>query len=170
MTIFNNINDFYNNLGLVLRWVGLTIEIITVLFVTIPKTREIIKQWLRKISGYEALRQDFKNNRQEVNGVIEKMSNNITNIDEKLTNHMELDKLKLEGLLNSLKDSLLSSFHFYEGRGYITLEELEVLGDVYNSYVVLGGNGLIQTRWEQIICKLPAKPPKKDIKKENKKG
>jgi hypothetical protein len=62
--------------------------------------------------------------------------------------------------MNGLKDSLLSSFHFYEDRGYITLEELEVLSDVYNSYIELNGNGLIQSRWENVICKLPAHPPK----------
>lgn len=165
MEIFNTIDNFYTHLGSVLRWVTLTLEIITVLFVAIPKTRDVLKAWLRRASGYEALRNDFNENRTEVNEIIDKMRQDIFSINQKLTDHTQLDALKLEGLMNSLKDSLLTSFHYYEERGYITLEELEVLGDVYNSYTALNGNGLIKTRWEQSICKLPFKPPKKDIKK-----
>lgn len=169
MEIFNTIDNFYAHLGSILRWVTLTLEIITVLFVAIPKTRDVLKAWLRKASGYEALHNEFNKNRTEVNEVIDKMRQDIFSINQKLTDHTQLDALKLEGLMNSLKDSLLSSFHFYEERGYITLEELEVLEDVYNSYSALGGNGLIQIRWEQNICKLPSKPNKMETKKDNKK-
>ena len=165
MDFFNTVDSFYNTLGVVIRWAGLTIEVITLIFVTIPKTREILKKWLQKASGYEALKNEFVSNRTEVNGIIEEMRERIDTINENLNTHTKLDSLKLEGLMNSLKDSLLSSFHFYEDRGYITLEELEVLGDVYNSYTALGGNGLIQTRWTENICKLPSKPPKKTPKK-----
>ena len=160
---FNDfVSNIYTHLSDTIKWIGLLIEIISLVCVTIPKTRNALKAWLKKVTGYNRVYEEIGKTRKQVNDTVSKMQTQVEDINTKLTNHIELDNLKLEGLMNSLKDSLLSSFHFYEERGYITLEELEVLDDVYKSYTSLGGNGLIQTRWNEVICKLPPKPPKKN--------
>ena len=160
MEFNETLTQIQTNLSGIIKWIGLIIEIITIVCVTIPKTRQVIKTWLKKVTGYDKIRKEISESRTETNEAITKMQDQVTEINNKLSNHIELDNLKLEGLMNSLKDSLLSSFHFYEDRGYITLEELDVLKDVYESYTALGGNGLIRTRWQEVICKLPHKPKK----------
>lgn len=146
--------EIYSLLSGAVRWLGLIVELLGILAVILPQSRKALTKFIRKLSGYSELQ---KHN-EEVNKKMEGYSNQLNDLSNKLDSHMSLDELKMNGLMNGLKDSLLSSFHFYEDRGYITLEELKVLQDIYEAYTNLGGNGLIKSRWENVICKLPSKP------------
>lgn len=153
----------YEYINIFLKWGTLIFEVIAFLSLIIPKTRKALGKLCRRISGYEELHNELTTIKEQVNKVDEKIASvdeKIKVVDTNLNDHIKLDELKLEGQMNGLKDSLLSSFHFYaEDRGYITLEEFDVLQDVYNSYIALNGNGGIKSRWENVICKLPSQPP-----------
>lgn len=142
-------NSFYSFLSNCAKWLSIFIEFFGVLGIIIPNTRKIIVKFFHKLSGYN-----------ELDKRLNECQSQILLLTKKLEEHTSLDELKMNGLMNGLKDSLLSSFHFYEERGYVTLEELKVLQDIYEAYIKLGGNGLIKYRWENVICKLPSKPPK----------
>lgn len=138
------------------KWITLILPIITFGSLIVPKIRKWIKRKLRELIGIQEI-QDKTN---EIQQEISSMKQQINLIETTLNNHLDRDKEKVEAQMYNLKDSLMRSFHFYINRGYITLEELNTLQDVYKSYRKFGGNGVFKALWENKILELPDKPPK----------
>nr|DAK06569.1 MAG TPA: CHD-like protein [Caudoviricetes sp.] len=120
----------------------------------------------------EALK-DNKQERKELREVIEKIAKQndeqyamIARQDEKINSLCDnIKALKQQEERNSqadrdmLRDAILRIYHrCYEVDGWIAVNDLESLQHMYNSYIELGGNGMIPSIHEKII-NLPTMPP-----------
>ena len=83
MEFNETLTQIYTNLSGIIKWIGLIIEIITIVCVTIPKTRQVIKTWLKKVTGYDKIRKEISESRTETNEAITKMQDQVTEINNK---------------------------------------------------------------------------------------
>ena len=123
----------------------------------IPKIRKWLKSKLQTFLGLDEIHKDIKSG-------FNKMDNleaQIKELQSSFNQHLDQDSEKIKAQLANLRDSLMRAFNFYISRGYITLEELTSLQEVYKSYRYFNGNGLFKKKWEEEILKLPNQPPNK---------
>ena len=131
--------------------------ILTLLGLIIPKIRKWLKSKLQTFLGLDEIHKDIKSG-------FNKMDNleaQIKELQSSFNQHLDQDSEKIKAQLANLRDSLMRAFNFYISRGYITLEELTSLQEVYKSYRYFNGNGLFKKKWEEEILKLPNQPPNK---------
>ena len=152
------LDKIYSIITSISQWAVAVIPILTLMGLCVPKVREWLAKKLESILGLQKIEQSVKEGNKVVEGLKQELVDvrkEISELKEKTDLHIEKDKDKIEGLKCSLKACLLSSFHFYIERGYITFEELSVLQDVFDAYLELHGNGAIKAQWENKILKLP---------------
>lgn len=128
----------------------LLVPIITVFTKLCPPLRKKFHTGIKSIIGVSEIKDD-----------IEKLKNVTEKMSDDLYQHIEDGKKRLDTDRNLLRSSLIRSFSFYIDRGWITLEELEVLQLEYDQYRSIKGNGVIKNKWEKEILKLPNQPTKK---------
>ena len=63
-----------------------------------------------------------------------------------------------KALKNLQKDRILQSCKYWQMKGYIPMHEREVLSEMEESYVALGGNSFIEREMEKTFA-LPIEPP-----------
>ena len=144
--------EVIKQLGLRLNEICVTsLPILSFFGLVIPKTRNWIGKKIKHFFGIDCLKQEVASLKEENQ-----------KLNDKLENHISRDEDKLLAQLSSLKHNLMRDFSYYVDRGYISLEELDILQEVYNSYRKSGGNGLFQKKWEEQILKLPDKPETND--------
>lgn len=129
----------------------ISLPILSFFTLVIPKTRKWIGTKIKQFFGIETLKQE-----------IASLKDENKKFNEKLEKHIDKDEDKMLAQMSNLKHSLMREFAFYIDRGYITLEELDVLQEVYISYRKSGGNGVFQKKWENQILNLPDKPETND--------
>lgn len=125
----------------------LLVPIITVFAKLCPPLRNKFHKGIKSIIGISEIKDDIE----KLKDVTEKMSDD-------LYQHIEDGKKRLDTDKNLLRSSLIRSFSFYIDRGWISLEELEVLQLEYDQYRSIKGNGVIKNKWEKEILKLPNQP------------
>lgn len=125
----------------------LLVPIITVFTKLCPPLRNKFHKGIKSIIGISEIKDDIE----KLKDVTEKMSDD-------LYQHIEDGKKRLDTDRNLLRSSLIRSFSFYIDRGWISLEELEVLQLEYDQYRSIKGNGVIKNKWEKEILKLPNQP------------
>lgn len=125
----------------------LLVPIITVFTKLCPPLRNKFHKGIKSIIGISEIKDDIE----KLKDVTEKMSDD-------LYQHIEDGKKRLDTDRNLLRSSLIRSFSFYIDRGWISLEELEVLQLEYDQYRSIKGNGVIKSKWEKEILKLPNQP------------
>lgn len=125
----------------------LLVPIITVFTKLCPPLRNKFHKGIKSIIGISEIKDDIE----KLKDVTEKMSDD-------LYQHIEDGKKRLDTDRNLLRSSLIRSFSFYIDRGWISLEELEVLQLEYDQYRSIKGNGVIKNKWEKQILKLPNQP------------
>lgn len=149
--------EFLSVLIILNKWVSLVLPILTFLGLIIPKIRKWLKSKLQTFLGLDEIHKDIKSG-------FNKMDNleaQIKELQSSFNQHLDQDSEKIKAQLANLRDSLMRAFNFYISRGYITLEELTSLQEVYKSYRYFNGNGLFKKKWEEEILKLPNQPPNK---------
>lgn len=149
--------EFLSVLTILNRWASLVLPILTLLGLIIPKIRKWLKSKLQTFLGLDEIHKDIKSG-------FNKMDNleaQIKELQSSFNQHLDQDSEKIKAQLANLRDSLMRAFNFYISRGYITLEELTSLQEVYKSYRYFNGNGLFKKKWEEEILKLPNQPPNK---------
>lgn len=125
---------------------------------------------------YEKKDETLKEGRQErkeIKEAIEKIAKQndeqyamIASQDEKINSLCDsVNTLRQQGDQNSqadrdmLRDAILRIYHrCYEVDGWIAVNDLESLQHMYDSYIALGGNGMIPSVREKIMS-LPTIPP-----------
>lgn len=159
-------NGFVDILTIFSQYSSLILPIITLLILIIPKLRVILKKGLRNIIGIgeindklDKVNEQSDNFKQEISKTIENLETQFDSLHRKFDQHTELDEKKLLNQVATAKNSLMSAFYFYIDRKYITIEELNVLEELYSSYSEIGGNGVIKKMWENDISKLPNRKP-----------
>lgn len=128
----------------------LLVPIITVFTKLCPPLRNKFHKGIKSIIGISEIKDD-----------IEKLKNVTEKMSDDLYRHIEDGKKRLDTDRNLLRSSLIRSFSFYIDRGWISLEELEVLQLEYDQYRSIKGNGVIKNKWEKEILKLPNQPIEK---------
>ena len=149
--------EFLSILTILNKWASLILPILTLLGLIIPKIRRWIKSKLQIFLGLDEIHKDIKSG-------FNKMDNleaQIKELQSSFNQHLDQDSEKIKAQLANLRDSLMRAFNYYINRGYITLEELTSLQEVYKSYRYFNGNGLFKKKWEEEILKLPNQPPNK---------
>lgn len=149
--------EFLSVLTILNKWASLVLPILTLLGLIIPKIRKWLKSKLQTFLGLDEIHKDIKNGFNKM----DKLENQIEELKKSFNQHLDQDSEKIKAQLANLRDSLMRAFNFYISRGYITLEELTSLQEVYKSYRYFNGNGLFKKKWEEEILKLPNQPPNK---------
>lgn len=145
-------------------WAVALIPIFTIIGLVVPKVRHRLGIALKGMLGIDELNTQFAHLTTRVEKMetcMEDMQNEVSTVKNILDGHLEFDEKKMKVTMLHLKDNLMQSFCYYTERGYILIEELNVLQEVYESYIDFKGNGVIKSKWENVILKLPNKPIKK---------
>ena len=132
--------EFLSVLTIINKWASLVLPILTLLGLIIPKIRKWLKSKLQTFLGLDEIHKDIKSG-------FNKMDNleaQIKELQSSFNQHLDQDSEKIKAQLANLRDSLMRAFNFYISRGYITLEELTSLQEVYKSYRYFNGNGLFK--------------------------